>query len=79
MASVFLSHSSRDRQATRQVSDVLRAAGFGALFVDFDPDLGIPAGRNWEHWARELPVGALGGIPGPEATRPSSVLADAAE
>jgi hypothetical protein len=29
--------------------------------------------------ARELPVGALGGSPGPEATWPSSVLADAAE
>jgi hypothetical protein len=39
----------------------------------------FPAAANWEHWARELPVGALGGIPGPEATRPSSVLADAAE
>jgi hypothetical protein len=48
VASVFVSHSSRDRQATRQVSDGLRAAGFGALFVDFDPDLGIPGGRNWE-------------------------------
>ncbi len=29
--------------------------------------------------ARELLVGALGGDPGPEATLPSSVLADAAE
>lgn len=29
--------------------------------------------------ARELLVGALGGSPGPEAARPSSVLADAAE
>ena len=46
---------------------------------NFDPDLGIPGGRNWEHRARELPVGPLGGSPGPEATRPSSVLADAAE
>ncbi len=29
----------------------LRAAGFAALFVDFDPEQGIPAGRSWE---REL-------------------------
>ncbi|MBV9315293.1 MAG: toll/interleukin-1 receptor domain-containing protein, partial [Pseudonocardia sp.] len=29
----------------------LRAAGFEALFVDFDPDVGIPVGRAWE---REL-------------------------
>src|ERR687898_2169587 len=51
MASVFVSHSSRDRAATDRVLEQLRAAGFAALFVDFDPDQGIPAGRNWE---REL-------------------------
>jgi WD40 repeat protein len=51
MASVFVSHSSRDRAATEQVLELLRAAGFAALFVDFDPEQGLPAGRNWE---REL-------------------------
>ena len=51
MASVFVSHSSRDRRVTERVCERLRASGFGALFVDFDPDQGIPAGRNWE---REL-------------------------
>ena len=51
MASVFVSHSSRDRAATERVVARLRAAGFAALFVDFDPDQGIPAGRDWE---REL-------------------------
>jgi hypothetical protein len=51
MASVFVSHSSWDRAATEQVVAQLRAAGFAALFVDFDPEQGIPAGRNWE---REL-------------------------
>ncbi len=51
MASVFVSHSSLDRAATEMVQEQLRAAGFAALFVDFDPDQGIPAGRNWE---REL-------------------------
>ena len=29
----------------------MRAEGFAALFLDFDPEHGIPAGRNWE---REL-------------------------
>src|SRR3954452_10832615 len=51
MASVFVSHSSQDRALTEQVLERLRAAGFTALFVDFDPEHGIPAGRNWE---REL-------------------------
>src|SRR5215216_7720949 len=48
MASVFVSHSSRDWAATERVVARLRAAGFAALFVDFDPEQGIPAGRNWE-------------------------------
>src|SRR4051812_1112697 len=51
MASAFVSHSSRDRAVTEWVVARLRAAGFAALFVDFDPEQGIPAGRNWE---REL-------------------------
>src|SRR3954469_10022523 len=51
MASIFVSHSSRDRLVTERVVAQLRAAGFAALFVDFDPEQGIPAGRSWE---REL-------------------------
>jgi hypothetical protein len=51
MASVFVSHSSRDRVVTERVVERLRAAGFAALFVDFDPEQVIPAGRSWE---REL-------------------------
>ncbi len=51
MATVFVSHSSRDGPVTEWVVAQLRAAGFAALFVDFDPEDGIPAGRNWE---REL-------------------------
>src|SRR3954467_3175040 len=51
MASVFVSHSSRDRAVTDRVVQRLRAAGFAALFVDFDPEQGIPTGHNWE---REL-------------------------
>src|SRR3712207_5145877 len=53
MASVFVSHSNQDRAVTERVVARLRAAGFAALFIDFDPEQDIPAGRNWE---RELYV-----------------------
>jgi hypothetical protein len=51
MASLFISHSRRDRGAAERVHERLRAEGFAALFLDFDPAEGIPAGRSWE---REL-------------------------
>ncbi len=51
MASLFISHSSTDRDAAQRLVERLRAEGFAALFLDFDPEQGIPAGRNWE---REL-------------------------
>jgi hypothetical protein len=51
MASLFVSHSSVDRDEAKRVAERLRAEGFAALFLDFDPADGIPAGRDWE---REL-------------------------
>ena len=51
MPALFISHSSRDLVVTERVSNWLQRAGFATVFVDFDPDRGIPAGRNWE---REL-------------------------
>jgi hypothetical protein len=51
VASLFISHSSSDQDAAQRLAERLRAEGFAALFVDFDPEQGIPAGRNWE---REL-------------------------
>ena len=48
---MFVSHSSRDRVVTERMVARLRAAESAALFVDFDPRQGIPAGRSWE---REL-------------------------
>jgi WD40 repeat protein/energy-coupling factor transporter ATP-binding protein EcfA2 len=48
MASLFVSHSSRDLPATKRVVERLAAEGFAALFLDFDPAQGIPAGRSWE-------------------------------
>jgi hypothetical protein len=51
LAALFISHSSSDRDAAQRLGDRLRAEGLAALFIDFDPDQGIPAGRPWE---REL-------------------------
>ena len=48
MVSLFVSHSSTNLAATRQVVERLAAEGFAALFLDFDPADGIPAGRAWE-------------------------------
>jgi WD40 repeat protein len=53
VASLFVSHSSRDRAAAEDFSARLRAHGFAALFLDVDPAQGVPAGRSWE---RELYV-----------------------
>jgi WD40 repeat protein len=51
MPSLFVSHCSADRAAAERMRDWLQREEFSALFLDFDPALGIPAGRNWE---REL-------------------------
>src|SRR3712207_2634884 len=48
MAAVFVSHHSRDRAVTERVVARLRAAGVAAVFVDFDPEQGMTAGRDWE-------------------------------
>ena len=48
MASLFVSHSSHDRDEAERVAKRLRVEGFAALFLDFDPADGIPAGRDWK-------------------------------
>lgn len=48
MSLLFISHSSADNDAARAFGARLRACGFEALFLDFDPEHGIPAGRKWE-------------------------------
>jgi hypothetical protein len=48
VASLFISHSSSDRDAAQRLAKRLRDEDFAALFLDFDPDLGIPAGGKWE-------------------------------
>jgi TIR domain/AAA ATPase domain len=49
LASLFLSHSNQDDVTATWIADRLRAAGFEALYLDFDPEQGTPAGRDWEH------------------------------
>jgi hypothetical protein len=51
MASIFLSHSSRDNEVAGDFSHRLKEHGYDSLFLDFDPDAGIEGGRHWE---REL-------------------------
>ncbi|HEV3375909.1 MAG TPA: TIR domain-containing protein [Thermoleophilaceae bacterium] len=53
MASLFVSHSSRDAGAAEELRNRLLGEGYESFFLDFDPDHGIPGGRNWE---RELYV-----------------------
>jgi hypothetical protein len=48
LSSPFISHSSRDHAIAMEVGRRLRAEGYTYLFLDFDSDQGIPAGRNWE-------------------------------
>ncbi len=48
MGALFVSHSSSDQAATKQVVDRLDAEGFVALYLDFHPVHGIPAGGVWE-------------------------------
>lgn len=51
MSVIFLSHSSSDDEPAAELKAWLEARGHGSLFLDFDPEAGIPAGRDWE---REL-------------------------
>ena len=48
MASLFVSHSNQDNATATWLSGRLQGAGFTALYLDFDPQLGTPAGHNWE-------------------------------
>ncbi len=48
MSNIFLSHSSRDNAIAEQVKAHLGEWGHRSVFLDFDPEDGIPAGRDWE-------------------------------
>src|SRR4051794_39069044 len=48
MSTVFISHSSRDDCICRDIHARLTEWGYASVFLDFDPEAGIPAGRDWE-------------------------------
>jgi WD40 repeat protein len=48
MASVFLSHSSRDNASAGRMKTWLEQQGFEAPFLDFDKDSGIAPGADWQ-------------------------------
>jgi WD40 repeat protein len=51
VSTIFLSHSSKDNEQTAAIRKHLDAQGYRSIFIDYDPEDGIPAGRDWE---REL-------------------------
>ena len=48
MSAIFISHSSKDAEIATDIRLWLRSKGHSSVFLDFDPEDGIPAGRNWE-------------------------------
>lgn len=48
MSSIFLSHSSQDNGIAGHVKVRLEQWGHRSVFLDFDPEHGIPTGRDWE-------------------------------
>jgi hypothetical protein len=48
MSEIFISHSSKDNAIAAELKHRLEAQGHTSVFLDFDPDIGIPPGRNWE-------------------------------
>jgi WD40 repeat protein/energy-coupling factor transporter ATP-binding protein EcfA2 len=48
MPTLFISHSSEDREWASRLERRLQEQGYASLFLDFDPKHGIPAGADWE-------------------------------
>src|SRR5262245_38863119 len=48
MSAIFISHSSKDNAIAGEVKSKLLEQGHRSIFLDFDPEDGIPSGRNWE-------------------------------
>jgi WD40 repeat protein len=48
MSGIFISHSSKDAEAAARLRRWLDSRGHRSVFLDFDPEVGIPAGRHWE-------------------------------
>jgi hypothetical protein len=48
LSTIFISHSSDDKEIASRIRAWLDEKGHSSVFLDFDPDRGIPAGRDWE-------------------------------
>src|SRR5258708_19206495 len=48
MSAIFISHNSKDNEAAAELRSLLETQGYASLFLDFHPEDGIPAGREWE-------------------------------
>ncbi len=48
MTAIFVSYSSADRPEAAEVQSWLRSKGHRSVFLDYDPENGIPDGENWE-------------------------------
>ncbi|MGD9367258.1 MAG: TIR domain-containing protein [Desulfobacteraceae bacterium] len=48
MSNIFISHSSRDKPAVADLQARLEEQGHHSVFLDLDPEMGIPAGVSWE-------------------------------
>jgi WD40 repeat protein len=45
---IFISHSGADREKATLLADWLQQQGHSSYFLDFDPEKGITAGKDWE-------------------------------
>lgn len=48
MSNLFISHSSRDNAAAKELQSRLEEQGHRSIFLDLDPEVGIQAGVSWE-------------------------------
>jgi formylglycine-generating enzyme required for sulfatase activity len=48
MSTLFISHSSSDNEAARDLEKQLDVQGHRSVFLDLDPEKGIVAGQSWE-------------------------------
>ena len=48
MSAICISHSSKDNEAAAELRRLLKDQGYHSVLLDFDSEVGIPAGREWE-------------------------------
>lgn len=48
MSAIFISHSSADNEQVQGLKERLETWNHHSVFLDFDPEVGIQAGRSWE-------------------------------